>query len=431
MRRTREAMERVAKEIDDLSPEVLVVVSPHAAISPGAVRLIVAGRYLGDFDAFGVPSVVLSCRGDDELARAIEAQCRALGVPHVRAGHSSTDHYLDHGATVPLYFIRQAGVRARLLLIAFSGLGTDVHRRFGRAIAAASRDIGKRVVLVASGDLSHRIFPGAPAGYSPRGREFDEAIASALRRRDYQAIYSMEEDLLNEAGECGYRSLVIALGALPEADVEVLSYEAPFGVGYLVARFRVPGEPAAEAAARSAERAVARLTEEEAEALRLARLAVESYVREGKVLAAPARPKGLLAESAGVFVSLKVEGQLRGCIGTFQPTEPNIAGEIIRNAIAAATRDPRFPPVEPEELGRLEYSVDVLTPPERVDDLDSLDPKRYGVIVQAGSRRGLLLPDLEGVDSVAMQIDIARRKAGIPAGTPVELYRFGVRRIRE
>ncbi len=161
----------------------------------------------------------------------------------------------------------------------------------------------------------------------------------------------------------------------------------------------------------------------------LARKAVEGYVNGHRVVE-PGELAPEMKERAGVFVSLKKRGQLRGCIGTFEPTQPSVAQEIIQNAISSATGDPRFSPVRPDELNELEYSVDVLTSPVPVDDKSVLDPRKYGVIVEAGRRRGLLLPDLEGVDSVDMQIDICRQKAGIPPAEPVKLYRFQVRRYR-
>ena len=163
--------------------------------------------------------------------------------------------------------------------------------------------------------------------------------------------------------------------------------------------------------------------------VKLAKETIELYTKERKVLAL--RDPDLAPEmrrKAAVFVSLKIRGMLRGCIGTFQPSEPDVAHEIVRNAISAATADPRFTPVRAEELPSLEYSVDVLTPPEPVAGPQDLDPKRYGVIVQAGRQRGLLLPDLEGVDTVDEQVGIAMQKAGIPPGTPVSLSRFEVKR---
>jgi len=161
--------------------------------------------------------------------------------------------------------------------------------------------------------------------------------------------------------------------------------------------------------------------------VRLAKDTVESYTRQRKTpKAEELSPE--MRERAGVFVSIKKRGELRGCIGTFEPTKANVAEEIIANAISSATRDPRFPPVHAGELDQLTYSVDVLTRPEPVEDAGGLDPKRYGVIVESGGRRGLLLPDLEGVDTVERQIDICRQKAGILPHEPVKLYRFEVRR---
>lgn len=163
--------------------------------------------------------------------------------------------------------------------------------------------------------------------------------------------------------------------------------------------------------------------------VKLAKDTIELYVREKKVLAtggADRTPE--MEQQAGVFVSLKIRGMLRGCIGTFEPCEKDVAHEVVRNAISAATCDPRFEPVRPGELADLEYSVDVLTPPEPVKDLKDLDPKRYGVIVRSGRRRGLLLPDLEGVDTVEQQVGIAMQKACIPSGSDVDLFRFEVKR---
>ena len=169
-------------------------------------------------------------------------------------------------------------------------------------------------------------------------------------------------------------------------------------------------------------------TEKHHPLVELARKTIDTYVREGKRIAPPPDLSPEMQQRAGAFVSLHAHGELRGCIGTIEPTQPNLALEIIHNAIMAATQDPRFPPVSPSELPALEISVDVLSTPEPVSSLAELDPKQYGVIVQSGFRRGLLLPDLEGVDTIECQVDIARRKAGIGPHEPVRLYRFRVKR---
>jgi AmmeMemoRadiSam system protein A len=164
--------------------------------------------------------------------------------------------------------------------------------------------------------------------------------------------------------------------------------------------------------------------------VRLAKEAVEMYVLEEQTISPPDELTPEMRERAGVFVSIKKRGQLRGCIGTYLPSMDNVASEVIQNAISAATRDPRFLPVEPSELNELEYSVDVLTRPEKVNSLDQLDPKRYGIIIASGNRRGLLLPDLEGINTVEDQIGIASMKAGISPDEEKEIYRFEVKRYK-
>ncbi len=164
--------------------------------------------------------------------------------------------------------------------------------------------------------------------------------------------------------------------------------------------------------------------------VKLAKDTVEAYTRSGSKIAPPVDPAPEMIEKAGVFVSLKKHGELRGCIGTFQSTTENVALEIIQNAVSASTQDPRFAPVAEDELDEIDYSVDVLTEPEKVAGREELDPKKYGVIVKSGQQRGLLLPDLEGVDTVNDQVNIAAMKAGISKGDDIELYRFEVIRYK-
>jgi len=166
------------------------------------------------------------------------------------------------------------------------------------------------------------------------------------------------------------------------------------------------------------------------ELVALAKKSVEAFVRNKKELPQPKELTPEMTAKAGVFVCLKKKRNLRGCIGTFMPCTENVAHEIIKNAISAATQDPRFGPVTEDELDDLEYSVDVLSPPEKVSDISELDPKKYGVIVVHGSRKGLLLPDLDGVDSVEEQLRIAKMKAWINPDEKVDIFRFMVSRYR-
>ena len=164
----------------------------------------------------------------------------------------------------------------------------------------------------------------------------------------------------------------------------------------------------------------------------LARLAIEHFIREGELIDPPSEPEGILADRAGAFVTLRtIEGNLRGCIGTIEPAHATLAEEIIRNAISAATRDPRFPPVTAGELSNLVYGVDVLSPAEPARGPEDLDPSLYGVIIETldGRRRGLLLPRIERIDSAEQQWLAVHMKAGIKPGTPVRVERFTVTRF--
>ena len=164
----------------------------------------------------------------------------------------------------------------------------------------------------------------------------------------------------------------------------------------------------------------------------LARMSVEAYVRSGETLEPPDKPQGILAGRAGTFVTLRThDGELRGCIGTVEPVCETIAEEIIQNALSSALRDPRFPPVEPQELNGLIYGVDVLSPPESARGLEDLDPSQYGIIIETidGEQRGLLLPRIEGIETCEDQWLAVHRKAGIKPGTPIKVERFTVTRF--
>ncbi|MDI3281205.1 MAG: AmmeMemoRadiSam system protein A, partial [Bacillota bacterium] len=388
--------------------------------------------------------VELERPNDRELAAAIREHMEAAGVEvapldREAAGYLGVELALDHGALVPLYYLDRGGVDLPLVSLTMALLPPVQLYRAGLAIREAAAAVGRRVAVVASGDLSHRLIPGAPAGYHPEGARFDREIVEYLRRGDAASILGMDEAYLERAWECGYRPLVMMLGSLDGYAVEpsVLSYEGPFGVGYAVAVWKPIKEDAERALARRLAEEQTRRVEEarrgESAPVALARRAVEEYVRTGRVLAPPdpaQLPPELRGRRAGVFVSIKKHGRLRGCIGTVEPTQPDLAREIIRNAIEAATRDPRFDPVQPEELVDLVYSVDVLGEPERIPDISYLDPRRYGVIVSRGLRRGLLLPDLEGIDTAEEQVAIARQKAGLGPDEEVTLERFEVIRYK-
>ena len=288
--------------------------------------------------------------------------------------------------------------------------------------------------MIGSGDLSHKLLEEGPYGFAEEGPEYDERIMDVMGRAAFEELFDFDEVFCEKAAECGHRSFCIMAGALDGKHLETdrLSHEGTFGVGYGICTFRVTGEDTSRHCLEAWQERQNRLLEEKRQKedvyVRLARATVCSWIRDKKMPDLRAElPDEMLQKQAGVFVSLHKDGRLRGCIGTIHPVHANIAEEIMENAVSASTKDPRFSPVREDELDALEISVDVLSEPEKIVSKDDLDVKKYGVIVSKGFRRGLLLPNLDGVDTVEEQLSIALRKAGMSANEKnYEMERFEV-----
>lgn len=420
--RTTSAYEEVARRVAELAPDTVVVSSPHAALYLDYFHISPGTGARGSFASFGDPADGSFVSYDSELVEGIGRRARAEGIPAGTRGER--DASLDWGVLVPLHFIERRYSDFRLVRMGLSGLSPLDHYRLGRIVRDEAERLGRRVVFVASGDLSHKLSEDGPYGFAPEGARFDELVCAALASGDFLALLTVDPSLAERAAECGLRSFQIMAGALDGTTVrsELLSYEGPFGVGYGVASFLPEGEPGADEA-RRLEGAYLRWRQDEMRArrdaedayVRLARASLEQYVRTGRRIGLPAGlPGELLCGRAGAFVSITKNGRLRGCIGTIRPARGSLAEEIVENAVAAGCHDPRFPRVREGELDELAYDVDVLGDPEPVSGRGELDPARYGVIVSApDGRRGLLLPDLDGVDTVEGQLGIAARKGGI------------------
>jgi len=232
--RSFKAMQDFSRRLLEADPETIVLISPHSPLDWHAFTTRADAELYGDFRQFDAGQVRLKFNNDLELVNAIGKEAEAAGVPFKTYGRS---YLLDHGAMVPLYFLAEAGWRGPVVVLAFSGLSIGTHVEFGRCITRAAEKLGRRIAVVASGDLSHRLIPTAPAGYEPEAYRFDQLVTDSVARGDCKEIIEMDPDLRELAGECGYRSIAIALGSIDEKPVNncVLSYEGPYGVGYLVA----------------------------------------------------------------------------------------------------------------------------------------------------------------------------------------------------
>ena len=439
VKKTIESYEKISDEIAALKPETIIITSPHSVMYADYFHISPGSSAEGDFSNFGAGDVSFSEEYDEELTDTICGLCDKYEFSAGTKGER--DSALDHGTMVPLYFVRQKYKGGKIVRIGLSGLSAAEHYRFGQIIKEAVEKTGRSVVFVASGDLSHKLQDYGPYGFAPEGPVFDERIMDICGRAAFDEMMEMSPELCEKAAECGHKSFVIMAGTLDGLDVKatVYSHEDVTGVGYGICSFypltENPGRRFLENSFERYLREKMQKIEErdiigEAdhdEYVSLAIKTVENYVLKGSKIPVPedTSPE-LLNRRAGAFVSIHKNGALRGCIGTISPTTESVAKEIIDNAVSASSCDTRFSPVTADELKDLEITVDVLGEPEDIESPAELDVKRYGVIVTCGRKRGLLLPDLEGVDTVQEQVMIAMHKAGIPMGEMVHLQRFEV-----
>lgn len=375
---TQEAYRRAAEEIAALRPETIVVLSPHTVMYADYFHVASGHWASGDFGQFRAGQVKLEAEYDTEFVRQLCSLADRESFPLGTLGER--DRQLDHGVMVPLYFVNQYYDGYRLVRVGLSGLSLAEHYRAGLLIQKTAEQLGRRTVIIASGDLFHRLKEDGPYGYKEEGPAYDKRIMETMGRASFGELLEYPESFCEKAGECGHRFFTIMAGCLDRRAVEAhrLSYEGPFGVGYGICTYTVTGTDEARAFLKRYEEKQHRKAVEDKGRediyVRLARKSLGTYIRTGKSL-------------------------------TLSRAE--------------------------EELERLVYSVDVLGEPEAITSKEELNVKKYGVIVTKGRKRGLLLPDLDGVDSVEEQIAIARRKAGIREEDEVSLERFEVIRHGE
>jgi AmmeMemoRadiSam system protein A/AmmeMemoRadiSam system protein B len=415
------SMREAAKKVVASQPDSIVLVSPHSPRKSGSFGLWSDEVLEGSFDQFGAPAARVKLPNDRRLVGAIVSEADARNVETWSIRHQA----LDHGALVPLWFLAEAGWSGPTVIASLNYPDEGGLTSFGEAVAAAAKSLGRRIAFIASGDMSHRLTKSAPGGFHPDAHRFDETFIRLVQAGNYRGVANINLELRELAAEDAVDSTVVAAAAVGwrAAGHQVLNYEGPFGVGYGVAVLF-------EAETKSS---LPQAAEASGEALpSLARRSVEASLR-GISQSAPSATGEYLAAPAGVFVTIRRRpGELRGCIGTIAPVCASVVEETWRNARLAAMRDGRFEPVALRELPQLRFEVSVLHPPEAIDSPDKLDPQRYGVIVSTeDGRRGLLLPAIEGIDTIEQQVLFARRKGRIDPDEPAQLQRFELDHFEE
>ena len=435
IKNTYDACESVGREIAELKPEVIIVVTPHGTMFSDAIALSFESSISGSLKQFSAPKVSMKFEIDMDLTGKIMNKARINNIPTVEVSTRFLKKYgreyeLDHGTIVPLYFVLDKYNSFKLVHITYGGLSPIQLYKFGKLIKEAVEESNENAVFIGSGDLSHHLKDEGPYEYNPYGERFDHEIINLLTKGDVAGVFNINPEMVENAGECGLRSYYIMLGAMEGNEIkgELLSYEGTFGVGYGVMKFQLKNSDRdilSEIMLEKNKGYKERVNNEDVY-VRLARESLTHYLIEGSFIERPSYvTEEMINNKRGVFVSLKKFGQLRGCIGTIFPVTDSIASEIMRNAVEAGEGDPRFSPVSEEELEDIVFSVDVLTEP--VPALkEQLDPKKYGVVVRSGRKSGLLLPDLAGVNTIEEQISIVLNKAGISANENYSIDKFEV-----
>ncbi len=405
---TADALRRLDDTLAQHPASHILMVSPHSPSGHSQIPVRRGTRARGDLTRFRAPKIRVDARIDQDASARLVGAANDAGFPLIW----TDDSELDHGVVVPLVFLERTRKDKLFIFLGISGWPLQRFVEFGAWLQGHLA--ARSVVLIASGDLSHRLTPGAPAGFRPEGRVFDELVIDALRSRDWQRIEGLDPDFIENAGECGLRPLATLLGAARAAGLgsTVLSYEGPFGVGYPVVEFTASPAP-----------------EPGVDLQSLGRRAIEHYLRHRELIEPPQPIPRELQSPSAVFVTLGKRGELRGCVGSLYPTEASAAHEFIRYVVASAVRDPRFEPVRLEEVAELSVKLQLLDPPEPVSELTDLDPAHYGLIVRSGDRQGLLLPGIEQIETAEEQLTAACAKAGISPFTPVEMLRFRTRTV--
>lgn len=428
--KTISAYKEIAKQVASLNPETIIISSPHAPMYSDCFYISNSPTLTGNLANFGAKEISFTEEVDTKLVDEITELAKKHHFPVYKDIPSVP---LDHGTIIPLYFIRKELPKSSIIVLGLSTLPLITNYQMGTIIKEAINNLNRKVVYIASGDLSHKLQEYGPYGFTKEGLEYDKRIMEVCRTANFYELLNFKSSFLEKAAECGHRSFTIMAGCFDGQEIESqeLSHEDITGVGYGVCSF-YPKET------NSNRQFLKKYLQEESLRLEKIKKSSDSYVNlafeslkyyfdtKQKMSIPPNLPEEMLTNKAGVFVSLYKFDTLRGCIGTILPTTNTIAEEIINNSLSAALNDYRFSPLTEEELKWLEITVYILKEPEPISSLDMLDVHKYGIIVTHGLKRGVLLPDLDGVDTIKKQIAIAKEKASIKPNEDCKIERFEV-----
>lgn len=435
--KTIKAYEEIARQISLLKPDLIILVTPHntSYLDYFHITNFRPKKINGDFEEFGFKEIKMQANLNEEFIVEFTKLASKSSFPAGILGEKN--HKLDHGTMIPLHFVNKFYQDYELVRISQSGLGAKMHYKMGLLLAKTLQNLNLNAIFIASGDLSHKLNLNSPYGFDEDGPKYDEKVCEIFKNANFEELFTFDEDFLESAGECGQRSFLMMAGMLNELKIRsnLLSYEAPFGIGYLVASFEVLGQEKnknyLEIYEETRAKFIANLRKHESKIVKFARICIENFIKNKTFL----NPQDYdlseffkLKNAFGIFVSLKKDGALRGCMGEIGLRDLN-EEKLARISINSATKDPRFTSVKIEELKDLLLSVDILYKLEKIKDISELDIKRYGVIVKKGLKSGLLLPNLKSIKSVREQISIAKQKAGLNMGEKdFEIYRFEAKR---
>ncbi|MCL2362469.1 MAG: AMMECR1 domain-containing protein [Defluviitaleaceae bacterium] len=427
--KTLSSLDMVAQEIAFLRPETIIFITPHNVIYDDYFHISPGIGAKGNCSALNTRHVKLSLKYDPNFAAVTSHIAGKYGIIAKTLGEKKAP--LDHGVVVPLWFINRRFSKFKTMRISPSKLDEKAHYRLGQALSEAASNIGRRTVIIASGNLSRDLNEKAKDGYVDEALEYDKTMVDIMQTGDFGRLFTVPHSLRDSADPCNHSIFAVLAGALDKRMIrpEMLSYENNLGEGYAVAAF-APGpyderRNFLEKSEEVQRRLVVKTRSAEDAYCILARRALEYAVLHRLDLPIPmGLPKEMLTTRAGVFVSLYIDNTLRGAAGALDPTADNIAAEIAKYAVAAGQSDKRFPAIDVDELPDLVYKVDIIGSPEPVQSSGQLDVQRYGLIVTSPHTWGVMLPNHPGITTGEEQIAAVMQRAGIAPGTLVKLERF-------